>query len=192
MTVKSLASGAMHVVRTGLVSVSIFQFAVGNSFAAGAPPAHAIPRQRHRHADQACDRDRRRKPQLRSRVCNLCAEERREGLESAVRRDRESRRNAGRNFSKAEQSRSDRYRRPTDTCSSAQQFLLRFVLPAPLVGGPTDSYVKNDSLTLAKQSENGLACGLLRISRHGGHGPGIEDSGHAHHGCEFLPAGRFN
>jgi hypothetical protein len=39
MTVKSLASGAMHVVRTGLVSVSIFQFALGNSFAAGASPA---------------------------------------------------------------------------------------------------------------------------------------------------------
>jgi phospholipase C len=30
------------------------------------------------------------------------------------------------------------------------------VLPAPLVGGPTDSYVPNDSLALAKQSENGL------------------------------------
>ena len=30
------------------------------------------------------------------------------------------------------------------------------VLPAPLVGGPTDSYVPDDSLTLAVQSENGL------------------------------------
>src|SRR5580700_10548424 len=40
MTVKSLASTAMNVVRTGLVSVLIFQFAVGNSFAAGASPAN--------------------------------------------------------------------------------------------------------------------------------------------------------
>ena len=39
MTVKSLASGAMQAVRTGLVAVSVFQFAVGNSFAAGASPA---------------------------------------------------------------------------------------------------------------------------------------------------------
>ncbi len=31
------------------------------------------------------------------------------------------------------------------------------VLPAPLVGGPQDSYVPDDSLTLARQSENGLA-----------------------------------
>jgi phospholipase C len=30
------------------------------------------------------------------------------------------------------------------------------VLPAPLVGGPKDSYVAGDSLTLAEQSENGL------------------------------------
>jgi phospholipase C len=30
------------------------------------------------------------------------------------------------------------------------------VLPAPINGGPTDSYVKDDSLTLARQSENGL------------------------------------
>jgi phospholipase C len=30
------------------------------------------------------------------------------------------------------------------------------VLPAPLAGGPTDSYVMGDNLTLAQQSENGL------------------------------------
>jgi phospholipase C len=30
------------------------------------------------------------------------------------------------------------------------------VLPAPINGGPTDSYVKNDDLKLARQSENGL------------------------------------
>jgi phospholipase C len=30
------------------------------------------------------------------------------------------------------------------------------VLPAPINGGPTDSYVKDDSLKLARQSENGL------------------------------------
>ena len=62
----------------------------------------------------------------------------------------------GPNFSKAEQ------RAATDTAPDA--FLLSppktlvpgTVLPAPLVGGPTDSYVTDDSLTLAQQSENGL------------------------------------
>ena len=39
MTVKHLASAATYVVRTGLVSLLILQFAVGNSFAAGLPPA---------------------------------------------------------------------------------------------------------------------------------------------------------
>ena len=62
----------------------------------------------------------------------------------------------GPNFSKAVQSAA------TDMSSDA--FLLNppkttfpnNVLPAPLAGGPTDSYIKGDSLTLAQQSENGL------------------------------------
>ena len=39
MLVKPFASAALQVIRTGLVSMSIFQFAVGNTFAAGLPPA---------------------------------------------------------------------------------------------------------------------------------------------------------
>ena len=35
------------------------------------------------------------------------------------------------------------------------------VLPAPLVGGPKNSYVAGDSLTLAEQSENGLSMAEL-------------------------------
>src|ERR1700761_3477080 len=30
------------------------------------------------------------------------------------------------------------------------------IMPAPIVGGPSESYVKNNNLKLAKQSENGL------------------------------------
>jgi phospholipase C len=62
----------------------------------------------------------------------------------------------GPNFSKAEQ------KAAYDEASDA--FLLSptktqfpgAVLPAPLVGGPQDSFVKNDNLKLAKQSETGL------------------------------------
>jgi phospholipase C len=62
----------------------------------------------------------------------------------------------GKNFAKAEQlaasdTSSDGYLLDPSASSFAGS-----VLPAPLVGGPTDSYVKNDSLTLAVQSENGL------------------------------------
>ena len=37
------------------------------------------------------------------------------------------------------------------------------VLPTPLVGGPTDSYVAGDSLSLTKQSENGLQIGRAHV-----------------------------
>jgi phospholipase C len=44
------------------------------------------------------------------------------------------------------------------------------VLPAPLNGGPTDSYVKGDSLTLAQQSENGLPANYYQYLISGGSG----------------------
>jgi len=62
----------------------------------------------------------------------------------------------GPNFSKAEQTAAydetpDAFMlNPTTTSFSNN------VLPAPLAGGPQDSYVKDDNLKLARQSENGL------------------------------------
>jgi phospholipase C len=44
------------------------------------------------------------------------------------------------------------------------------VLPAPLAGGPTDSFVKNDNLPLAIQSENGLPAEYYRFLVSGGTG----------------------
>jgi phospholipase C len=44
------------------------------------------------------------------------------------------------------------------------------VLPAPLVGGPSDSYVKGDSLTLAQQSELGLTASGYQSLISGGTG----------------------
>src|ERR1700761_6855845 len=43
-------------------------------------------------------------------------------------------------------------------------------LPAPLAGGPTDSYVPNDSLTTAQQSENGLPASYYQYLVSGGTG----------------------
>jgi phospholipase C len=44
------------------------------------------------------------------------------------------------------------------------------VLPAPINGGPTDSYVKDDSLKLARQSENGLPADYYAYLVTGGSG----------------------
>ncbi len=65
------------------------------------------------------------------------------------------------------------------------------VLPAPLVGGPQDSYVANDSLTLAQQSENGLPPDYYRYLVSGGTGQpsATPDTRIAH--VDSLPPGPF-
>ncbi len=44
------------------------------------------------------------------------------------------------------------------------------MLPAPLNGGPVTSYVKNDNLTLARKSENGLPADYYAYLVTGGSG----------------------
>jgi phospholipase C len=67
------------------------------------------------------------------------------------------------------------------------------VLPAPLVGGPSQdgkpaqSYIPGNSLSLAQASENGLADYYQYLV--GGGTARTRDPGHAHQGCE-LPAAR--
>src|SRR5579862_9066330 len=62
----------------------------------------------------------------------------------------------GPNFSKAVQSAATDEVPDTFLLSPPKTSFQGGVLPAPLVGGPTDSYIPGDSLTLAQQSENGL------------------------------------
>jgi phospholipase C len=78
----------------------------------------------------------------------------------------------GPNFNQAKQSAA------TDDGSGVDTFLLSppktefpsDILPAPLVGGPSDSYVQGDSLTLAQQSENGLPASYYLALVSGGSG----------------------
>jgi phospholipase C len=62
----------------------------------------------------------------------------------------------GPNFSKAQQKAATDAVPDSFLLSPPTSPLPNNVLPAPLVGGPKDSYVPGDSLTVAKQSENGL------------------------------------
>jgi len=62
----------------------------------------------------------------------------------------------GENFSKAAQKAATDMQPDAYLLNPATTEFPGHVLPAPLNGGPTDSYVKNDNLKLAKQSENGL------------------------------------
>jgi phospholipase C len=65
------------------------------------------------------------------------------------------------------------------------------VLPAPLVGGPTDSYVANDSLTLAQQSETGLPADYYGYLVSGGSGQTSATPDQRITNVSSLPPGPF-
>ncbi len=156
MSCGKVASTTLHYLRVGLTSVALFQFSLGASLAGAAP--------QHDHRDHDTRTPIKHiiviigenrsfdhvfatyKPKDGEKVWNLLSEE-------IVKDDG----TPGRNFYKAEQ------RAAVDQAPDA--FLLspdkvpfpNKVLPAPLVGGAFDSYIPGDSLTLAMQSENGLA-----------------------------------
>ncbi len=97
----------------------------------------------------------------------------------------------GPNFHKAEQ------HAASDTSTDA--FLLNpskssfpnGVLPAPLVGGPKDSYVTGDSLTLAQQSENGLPSDYYQYLVQGGTGQTSKTPDTRITNVDSLPPGPF-
>ncbi|HEY2681961.1 MAG TPA: alkaline phosphatase family protein [Steroidobacteraceae bacterium] len=65
------------------------------------------------------------------------------------------------------------------------------VLPAPLVGGPKDSYVTGDSLSLAQQSENGLPADYYQYLVSGGTGQTSKTPDQRIANVSKLPPGPF-
>ena len=156
MFTRHLVSKTMSAVRTGLTCAMIFELALGSAFASGpdqnAPSRDNDTRTPIKHVIVIIGENRSFDhvfatyvPKRGEKVWNLLSE----GIVNADG-------TPGPNFAKAEQ------KAATDRTPDA--FLLNppkdsfpgSVLPAPLVGGPADSYIKNDSLSLAQQSENGL------------------------------------
>ncbi len=76
----------------------------------------------------------------------------------------------GPNFSQFEQSASVDQMPDTFLLSPPKESFPGGILPAPLAGGPTDSYIKGDDLTLAQQSENGLPASYYQSLISGGTG----------------------
>jgi phospholipase C len=171
MTAKHLASTAMHAVRTGLISTAMFQLAIGSAFAAGqstdtgsndanttTPIKHVIVIiGENRTFDHIFATYVPAKGQT---VNNLLSE-------GIVKADG----TPGPNFPVAEQKAA--YDVAPDAFMLSPSVTTSFdgnVLPAPINGGPTDSYVKDDSLTLARQSENGLPADYYAYLVTGGSG----------------------
>ena len=170
MTAKHLVSTAMHAVRTGLISTAMFQLAIGSAFAAGqtdtasrdadttTPIKHVIviigENRTFDHIFATYV------PVKGQTVFNLLSE-------GIVKADG----TPGPNFPVAEQKAA--YDVAPDAFMLSPSVTTSFdgnVLPAPINGGPTDSYVKDDSLTLARQSENGLPADYYAYLVTGGSG----------------------
>ncbi len=156
MTAKHVVSTAMRTMRAGLISATIFQLAIGNAVAANqgqngssrdkdtsTPIKHVIVIiGENRSFDHVFATY---VPKKGEKVWNLLSE-------GIVKADG----TPGPNFTKAEQNAAYDEAPDAFTLSPVKTTFQHGVLPAPLVGGPQDSYVKNDSLSLARKSENGL------------------------------------
>jgi phospholipase C len=97
----------------------------------------------------------------------------------------------GPNFYKAEQQAAADPAADSFLLSPAKSSFPNGVLPAPLVGGPKDSYVTGDSLTLAKQSENGLPANYYQYLVSGGTGQTSATPDARITNVNALPAGPF-
>jgi len=169
MSCRKVVSKTLHYLRIGFTSVAMFQFAFGASLVS------AAPQQEHhdgetsspiKHVIVIIGENRTfdhifatYKPKDGETVLNLLSE-------GIIKADG----TPGPNFYKAEQ------RAAVDQAPDA--FLLNpdkvpfpnKVLPAPLAGGPSDSYIPNDSLTYAQESENGLPADYYQYLISGGTG----------------------
>jgi phospholipase C len=192
MNAKQLASTAMRTFRTGMISATVFQLAIGSAFAA--PLSNSQPSRDDdtatpiKHVIVIVGENRsfdhvfatyvpKKKGET---VWNLLSE----GIVTNTGAP-------GPNFQKFSQSAAKDQAPDAFLLSPGKADFQGSVLPAPLVGGPTDSFVKNDSLTLAKQSENGLPADYYGFLVTGGSGQTSRTPDARIKNVSALPPGPF-
>ena len=194
MSYKHVASNALHCLRIGLTGLALFQFTVGGPLASSlqaatdndqnttTPIKHVIVIiGENRSFDHVFATY---VPKPGQKVRNLLSE-------GIIKADG----TAGPNFEKAHQ------RAAVDLGEkrNGDPFLLSppkldfggDVLPAPLVGGAKDSYIPNDSLTLAEETENGFAASYYPFLVSGGTGLTSRTPDTRITNVNALPAGPF-
>jgi phospholipase C len=190
MSFKHFRSDALACTRIALAAVAVFQFTVGASLVSAAPPQASSSNETRspiKHVIVIIGENRSFDhvfatyvPKHGQTVHNLLSE-------GIIKADG----TPGPNFAKAEQ------RAAVDQAPDA--FLLNpdkvsfpsNTLPAPLVGGPSDSYITGDSLALAQQSENGLAASYYPDLISGGTGQTSHTPDARITNVNSLPAGPF-
>ncbi len=155
MTVKQVASTALRTLRAGLISAAVFQFAIGNSVLEAQSTSNSRDNDTSspiKHVIVIIGENRSFDhvfatyvPKNHQEIWNLLSG-------GVIKADG----TPGPNYSRAEQSAAYDEAPDAFLLSPPKTTFPGDVLPAPLVGGPQDSYVKNDNLHLAQQSENGL------------------------------------
>jgi len=195
MSFKHVASNALHCLRIGVTTLALFQFTIGGPLASSIQAATTDNDQNTsspiKHVIVIIGENRSfdhvfatYEPKNSEKVWNLLSE-------GIVKADG----TPGVNFEKAHQ------RAAVDIGESkgGDPFLLSpekldfggDVLPAPLVGGAKDSYIPNDSLTLAEQSENGLPSNYYQFLVSGGTGLTSRTPDTRITNVNDLPAGPF-
>jgi phospholipase C len=191
MNAKKFASAARQTIRAGMISAVVFQMAVGNALAA-TPSTDTSSRDSEtqtpiKHVIVIIGENRSFDhvfatyvPKNNQFVLNLLSL-------GIVKADG----TPGANFRYVEQRAA--YDQPPDSfmlAPSGTSFQGR-VLPAPLVGGPQDSYIKNDNLSLAVQSENGLPADYYAYLVTGGTGQTSKTPDARIKNVNALPPGPF-
>jgi phospholipase C len=170
MSVKQFVADTLHCMGVGLMSLALFQLTLGNSWAAvtggpgksndgntETPIKHVIVIiGENRSFDHVFATY---KPKDEERVWNLLSE-------GIVNEDG----TPGPNFHKARQRAAINETPDTFLLNPPKTSFEHDVLPAPLVGGPKDSYVPGDSVILAEESENGLPSSYYQYLVSGGTG----------------------
>ncbi len=180
MSVRQVASSALHCLRIGMASVALIQLIAGTSLNAQTGDDNTTTPIKHviviigenRSFDHVFATY---VPKGDQTVWNLLSE----GIVNADG-------TPGPNFAQAAQSAATDQAPDTFLMSPAKTAFP--VLPAPLVGGPKDSYVTGDSLTLAQQSENGLTAQFYQSLISGGTGLTSQDTRHANHQRQRIAA----
>ena len=191
MSVKQQTKTALRAVRAGLAYAAIFQLALGNVFAAESPQGQTSrdsdTTSPIKHVIVIIGENRSFDhvfatyvPKNGQKVWNLLSE-------GIVKADG----TPGPNFTKVSQQAASDQAPDAFMLNPPKNTFPKSVLPAPLVGGPTDSYVANDSLTLAIASENGLPSSYYGYLVTGGSGQASKTPDQRISNVNALPPGPF-
>ncbi|MBV8675366.1 MAG: phosphoesterase [Acidobacteriaceae bacterium] len=190
MTVKGLASSVVRTVRAGVISAAVFQFAIGNSLLQAQSPSNSRDNDTSspiKHVIVIIGENRTFDhvfatyvPQKGETVWNLLSE-------GIIKADG----TPGPNFSKAQQQAAYDEAPDAFLLNPPKTSFPGGYLPAPLTGGPTDSYVKGDSLSLAMASENGLPSNYYTYLVSGGTGLPSKTPDTRIKDVDVLPTGPF-